>query len=164
VTTQARVLLKLVEGGSVEFGCVSAWGFLRHNREVYISGTHSYFLSGPQALILKLERDALIADVLRERLEKIVWHIDVVVPLHPEDLWTVTVQPFKPNSSLLKFLLSLKLMVNGRAQSEIGQVTSNQDDICLGKFLEVEGIVLAVNITDRQDSHSGIVVPGQTAC
>jgi hypothetical protein len=115
-------------------------------------------------LILELKRDALIADVLRKRLEKIVWHVDIVISLHPKDSRTLQVQPFKPNSSLLKFLLSLKLMVNRRAQSEIGQVTSDQDDIRLRKFLEVEGIVLAVNVTDRQDSHSGIVVPGRTGC
>ena len=42
----------MVEGGGVKFGCVSGLSFLRHNREVYISGTHSYFLSGPQVRIL----------------------------------------------------------------------------------------------------------------
>jgi hypothetical protein len=48
-----RTFLKVVEGGVVEFGCVSDCVFLRHNREVYNSGTHSYFLSGPQAWNLK---------------------------------------------------------------------------------------------------------------
>jgi hypothetical protein len=44
----------MVEGGGVEFGCVSNCVFLRHNRKVYDSGRYSYFLSGPQVPTLTL--------------------------------------------------------------------------------------------------------------
>ena len=42
-----------------------------------------------------LHGDALIADVLRERLEELIRQVDVMVALHPEDLRAELVQPFK---------------------------------------------------------------------
>ena len=63
------------------------------------------------------------------------------------------VQPFKPGSSHLEFVPGPELMVDRWTQSEIGQVSSDQHHVRLGKILEVEGIKLAVYVADRQDSH-----------
>jgi hypothetical protein len=124
-------------------------------------------------LVLKLERpkpgrcccrvkkgDALISNVLRERLEKIVRHVNVMIALHPEDFRVVRMESFKPIAGHLEFAFGLKSVAEWWAHSVIGQVASDQNHVCLGKFLEVEFFVLAVNVADRQDTHPTLVVPG----